>query len=51
MVQWLDMSNQQPTDYQRFEALTRRILTTPKAQLVKGTEKKPTKAAKGKGKK
>jgi hypothetical protein len=44
-------ASNQPTEFQRFEALTRRILTTPKAQLVKEAEKKPTKAAKGKGKK
>jgi hypothetical protein len=40
----------QPTDFQRFEALTRRILTTPKAELMKHVPKKTTKAKK-KGKK
>ena len=30
------------SEYQRFEALTRRILTTPKAELMKHTPKKPS---------
>ena len=31
----------QSSEYQRFEALTRRILTTPKAELVKHAVKRP----------
>ena len=27
------------TDFQKFEALTRRILTTPKSELVKASDK------------
>jgi hypothetical protein len=39
-------SAKQPTDFDRFQVLTRRILTTPKAELVKEkakSEKKPAK--------
>jgi hypothetical protein len=37
------------TSFDRFQSLARRLLTTPKAQLVKGTEKaKAVKPAKGK---
>jgi hypothetical protein len=45
-------SPNQPTPYQNFEALTRRILTTPKAELEKNAPKaKPhaTKPAKPRG--
>jgi hypothetical protein len=34
------------TDFQRFEALTRRILTTPKAELMKGAKSPKAKPAK-----
>ena len=37
-----------PTPFQRFEALTRRILTTPKSELVKDAPK--GKASKSSGK-
>ena len=40
------------TDFHCFEAFARRILTTPKAELMKHAPKKTTKQrAKGKGKK
>lgn len=32
-----------PTEFQNFRDLTRRILTTPKAELMKSPEKKPAK--------
>ena len=39
-------SPHQPTDFDRFQSLARRILTTPKAELVKVADKakhaKPT---------
>jgi hypothetical protein len=31
----MESAPQQPTEFQRFEALVRRILTTPKAELMK----------------
>lgn len=34
-----DTPRQRPTEFQRFESLTRRILTTPKAELVKQAAK------------
>jgi len=34
------------TPFQRFEALTRRILTTPKAELVKPSPKAASKSVK-----
>jgi hypothetical protein len=37
-------------DFQRFQSLARRILTTPKAELVKGGKPKGAKP-KGRGKK
>lgn len=33
----------EPTPFQRFEALVRRVLTTPKADLIKNEPKKVTK--------
>src|SRR4051794_31514040 len=35
-----------PSPFERFQALTRRILTTPKAELVKEPEKKQKRKAK-----
>ncbi len=34
------------TDFDRFQSLARRILTTPKAELVKHAAKKPAKITK-----
>jgi hypothetical protein len=36
-------SSNNPTEFQRFEALARRILTTSKAELMKHAPKKTTK--------
>ena len=36
----------EPTAYQKFEALARRILTTPKAELVKDAPKRTKPPAK-----
>jgi hypothetical protein len=39
----------QPSDFDRFRDLTRRILTTPKSELVKDQPKKKPAAKKRKG--
>jgi hypothetical protein len=41
-------SPSQPTPFQRFQSLARRILTTPKAELVKGSKPKAAKPKKRK---
>jgi hypothetical protein len=39
------------TEFQKFQALARRILTTPKAELEKSAPKRAEKPKKGRGKK
>lgn len=41
----------QPTEFQRFEALAKRILTTPKAELMKHAPKSKSGKLAGNGKK
>jgi hypothetical protein len=38
-----DASSNCPTEFDRFRALTKRILTTPKTELMKRAKHKPTK--------
>ena len=45
-----DLPRHEPSEFQRFEALARKILTTPKAELLKDAPKKASKARKGKKK-
>jgi hypothetical protein len=44
-------SSNNPNEFQRFEALARRILTTPKAELMKNAPKKVTKMIRAKKRK
>lgn len=41
-----EASRPEPTPFQKFEALTRRILTTPKSELMKDGPKKSAKLMK-----